>query len=141
MSFDPKLFAKVGHSITKQGKLDKEARIRTAIGRAYYALFLSIRTEIRTLEGKAIHGRGDQIDHGALKNFLYLAKNTDLNNLARTLDELYEARRQADYVLEPTGRWERYYESPRNAKRLLKRAEAEIRRLPNIDFTEMVEKI
>ena len=141
MSFDPKLFAKVGHSIRQQGNLDKEARIRTAIGRAYYALFLSIRTEIRTLEGKAIHGRDDRIDHGALKNLLYLANNSDLNNLARTLDELYEARRQADYVLEPTGRWEKYYESPRNAKRLLIRAEAEIRRLPNIDFTEMVGKI
>ena len=141
MSFDPALFAQVGRSITRQGSLDKEARTRTAIGRAYYALFLEIRTAIRTREGRATHGRDGRIDHGALKNSLASASNPELKKLAKHLGELYEARRQADYVLEPSKHWAKYCESPKNAERLLKRVEATIRRLPTIDFTEMVGKI
>ena len=140
MRFDPALFAKVGRSITRQGSLDKEARIRTAIGRAYYALFLAIRTAIRNREGREIHGRGDRIDHGKLKNFLYAANDPKLKSLAGVLNDLYEARRQADYVLEPVGHWEGYFTRTRNAERLLKQVEATIRQLPNIDFTEMVGK-
>ena len=141
MSFDPALFAKVGRSITGQGSLDKEARTRTAVGRAYYALFLAIRTAIRTREGKETHGRDDRIDHGKLKNYLASANNPDLNGLAEILSQVYEARRQADYVLEPIDRWDGYFTSPRNAEKLLKRVEATIRKLPNINFTEMVGKI
>lgn len=140
MTFDPALFAQVGKSLTEQGRLDKEARTRTAIGRAYYALYLAIRKVIREAEGKAIHGRQDRVRHGALLSTLASASNHDLVVLAETLAELYEARRQADYVLEPQGRWIKYCQNPRNAKRLLKRAEAEIRRLPMIDFTEIIGK-
>ena len=141
MLFDPALFAQVGRSITRQGSLDKEARIRTAVGRAYYALFLAIRTEIRVQEGSAPHGRDDRIDHGKLKDSLASANNPDLNRLAEILSRVYEARQQADYVLEPIGRWDGYFTKPRNAEKLLRRVEAEIRNLRNIDFTEMVGKI
>lgn len=141
MSFDPALFAEAGQSIAKQGSIDKEARTRIAIGRAYYALFLSIRTAIRTEEGKEPHGRGDQIGHGNLTNVLYSSDNPELNGLAEILGQLYEARRQADYVLEPAGRWAKDCKSPRKAKNLLRLSEATIRRLSNIDFTEMKGKI
>lgn len=141
MHFDPALFAKVGRSITRQGSLDKEARIRTAIGRAYYALFLAIRTAIRNREGKATHGRGDRIDHGKLTNFLYAANDPELKGLAGILNDLYEVRRQADYVLEPVGNWDGYFTKIRDTERFLKQVEATIRKLPNIDFTEMVGKI
>ena len=141
MSFDPALFASVGRSLTRQGRLDKEARTRTAIGRAYYALFLAIRTAIRTQEGRAIHGRNDRIDHGKLRDVLASANDPDLNSLAKTLSDLYEARRQADYVLQPIGGWAKYCESPRRADRLLKIVEAAIRKLSTIDFTEVMGKI
>ena len=141
MRFDPALFAQVGRSIIRPSSLDKEARIRTAVGRAYYALFLAIRTEIRVQEGSASHGRDDRIDHGKLKDSLASANNSDLNRLAEILSQVYEARRQADYVLEPIGRWDGYFTKPRNAEKLLKRVEAEIRNLQNIDFTEMVGKV
>ena len=140
MNFDPALFAKVGRSITRKGDIDKEARTRTAIGRAYYALFLSIRTAIRTKEGRATHGREDRIDHGLLQNSLSSANNPELNNLAKTLSDLYEARRQADYVLEPTNSWTKLCKSPKYAEVLLKRSEAAIRKLSKIDFTEIVGK-
>lgn len=141
MNFDPALFAKVGRSITRQSYIDKEARTRTAIGRAYYALFLAIRTEIRTAEGKDTHGRGDRIEHGVLRDSLASASNPDLKKLARFLGELYEVRRQADYVLEPIGSWVGYFSKPSNAERLLKRTEATIRKLPTMDFTEMAGKV
>lgn len=141
MSFDPALFAEVGLSITRQGSIDKEARTRTAIGRAYYSLFLAIRTAIRTQEGKEIHGREDRIEHGALNNYLASADSPDLNKLAKILGELYEARRQADYVLEPLDYWAKYCKKPMNAERLLKRVTATIRKLPTMDFTEMIGKI
>ena len=140
MRFDPALFAQVGRSIIRHGSLDKEARIRTAVGRAYYALFLAIRTEIRVQKGRPPHGRDDRIDHGNLKNSLASANNSDLNRLAEILSRVYEARRQADYVLEPVGRWDGYFTKPVTQK-LLKRVEAEIRNLQNIDFTEMVGKV
>ena len=140
MNFDPALFAQLGKSLTDQGNLDKEARTRTAIGRAYYALYLAIRKVIREAENKATHGRNDRVSHGYLQDTLATASDPNLVVLAETLHELYEARRQADYVLEPQGRWITYCQNPRNAKRLLKRAEAEIRRLPKIDFTEMIGK-
>ena len=141
MSFDPALFTKIGRSLTEQGNLDKEARTRTAIGRAYYALFLAIRKAIREAEGKAIHGRGDRVNHGFLQSTLASASNIDLVVLAETLSELYEARRQADYVLVPQSHWIKYCQNPRNAQRLLKRVEAEIRRLPRIDFSELIGRI
>ncbi len=140
MSFDPALFAKVGLSITRRGDIDKEARTRTAIGRAYYALFLAIRTAIRKQESRETHGREDRIDHGALKNSLASAANPDLNNLAKLFSELYEARRQADYILEPSTHWAKYCEKPMNAERLLKRVKATIGKLPTMDFTEMIGK-
>ena len=140
MSFDPALFAKVGRSITRQRNIDKEARTRTAIGRAYYALFLAIRTAIWTQEGRETHGRENRIEHGVLKNSLDSAASDDLNILAKLLGELYDARRQADYVLEPSAHWAKYCEKPMNAERLLKRVEATIRRLPTMDFTEMIGK-
>ena len=141
MLFDPALFAQVGRSIIRPSSLDKEARVRTAVGRAYYALFLAIRTEIRVQEGRPPHGRDDRIDHGNLKNSLASANNPDLNRLSEILSRAYEARRQADYVLEPTGRWNGYFTKPRNAEKLLRSVEAEIRNLRNIDFKEMAGKI
>lgn len=141
MCFEPALFAKIGRSVVEQGDLDKEARTRTAIGRAYYALFLAIRKAIREEEGRAIHGRRDRVNHGVLQSTLASASNYDLVALAETLTELYEARRQADYVLAPKGRWIQYCQNPRNARRILKRVEAEIRRLPRIDFSELTGKI
>lgn len=137
--FDPALFAEIGKNIANAGSLDKEARCRTALGRAYYALFLSIRSALRQAQGRPIHGREDHLDHGRLPIALYSAEDPALSAIAKLLDELNRARRTADYVLDPEGGYQSLCISPRRASILAKRTAATIRSLRTVDFAQIAD--
>ena len=110
-------------------------------GRAYYSLFLAVRTKVRDAEGAPTHGRDDNVDHGTLRNSLYSSGSADLVALAKVLEELYERRRQADYVLEPEARWGKELK-PKKADRRAQQVEAIIRsKLPSIDFSPVKGKV
>ena len=110
-------------------------------GRAYYSLFLAVRTEIRKTDGLPVHGRDDNVSHGALQNSLYSSGSKDLAALAKLLEQLYERRRQADYVLDPETRWVNELK-PAKADRKARQVEAFIQsKLRLIDFTPMKGKV
>lgn len=46
--FDPEAFLEIAKALRKDDKLDLEARLRTAIGRAYYAAFLKAYMKFET---------------------------------------------------------------------------------------------
>src|SRR5687767_14554640 len=98
MALDPAKLIPVAKRLPPELSLDKEARTRTAIGRAYYALFLATRKAIcERLQIDIDNG----IDHGVLTNKLFAASsetnNEQLSALAKTLIDLYTARQKADY--------------------------------------------
>lgn len=135
--FDPSEFAALAADLTDDGKYDKEARTRAALSRAYYALFLSVRSALRTAQGAPTHGRDDRIAHGNLPIALYASNDPGLNAVAKTLEELYRARRTADYELVPDANGAVLCSKPARAQRLARRAEAAIRQLPNLDFSKV----
>ena len=139
--FDPAQFAKIARGLCTRVDLDSETRARTMWGRAYYSLFLAVRSKIRDAEGAPAHGRNDKIDHGALRNSLYNSRSPDLAALAKVLEELYEGRRQADYVLDPEAHWANKLK-PTKADHMAKKVEAIIRSdLPSIDFAPVKGKV
>ena len=102
------------------------------MSRAYYSLFLAVRTAIRKQQGASISGVGDNIKHGGLPIALYSANDTKLDAIAKTLEELYRPRISADYELFPNSA---DVERPGRAKQWAKRAEAAIRDLGSADLS------
>lgn len=138
MSFDPSHLIGVAKHLPGFGGIDKEARTRSSVGRSYYAAFLAVRAAICAATGKHID---DNVSHGDLKDALYAAGSdtgrSDLTATAKILDELYEARRHADYHLDLRGKWEADMQKPAYARGLATKAESVVKRLPTIDFTPM----
>jgi len=75
------------------GDMDEQGKIRTVIGRAYYAAFLTIREYLKRYRGVTFdkeHQHQDVLD--ALDNF-------DKYNIKNWLDRLRDNRVNADYHL------------------------------------------
>lgn len=137
MTFAPEKFANLSKVLARDGNYDTDSRARTCYGRAYYALFLAVRTEIWRAEGRPIHGRGDEVEHGALTDVLFSSDNPKHKALGRALEDLYTARKKADYVLEPSEPWNKRIHKAEKAREFAKRAQSLIRQLDNIDFTDL----
>lgn len=87
MTFDPSEFLRVANELAET--VDDEARLRTAIGRAYYAVFLRARDKV----GLRRHQRHI---HGQVIGRL---RDTD-RSAADQLDKLETLRGEADYDLD-----------------------------------------
>jgi hypothetical protein len=134
MAFDPNLLPPVATSLCSNLSLDKEARTRSAVGRAYYALFLGIRAEVCRQHGKNVDSG---VQHGTLKDDLYAAGangRPELTALAKLLSDVYDARRQADYKLVPAAPYEKELAKPAFADNLTKQVSAALRKLPTMDL-------
>lgn len=133
--FDPRKYIQVARRLVKTQDLDREARTRSAINRAYYALFLSVwvaltRAQNRMGEPPPAHGR--------LKDALYAAK---FNGLATALNSLYEERARADYRVDITSLPTHFSEKlsePAHALTLTNWADSEIAKLSSVDFSAVV---
>lgn len=90
---DPKGFLAVANTCMKVGD---EAHLRTAISRAYYALFLECQ---KTLENWGICVRKTDNSHVAVYRCLNNCGEEDMQALAGVLNQLREHRRIADYDL------------------------------------------
>jgi hypothetical protein len=139
-AFDPGEFTFVGKYVLKGQPLDvREARVRTSLGRAYYALFVSVRRAIATKAGKHVD---HSIDHGQLQNLLMMGarqekdpKNSGkLISLASLLSDLMTARLKADYALDPSTAWRTKLSDIGFARSQVDQARSAISQLPQIDL-------
>lgn len=114
MSFDPEDF--FGAAVFNAGDTEDEARLRTAVGRAYYAGFLAAREKlgVRTHTGR-VH-----------REVIGLLKKRDLA-AGNQLDKLEELRGLADYELVVEQDWRGNWEL---AAKYVQHVLGRIRRLP-----------
>jgi hypothetical protein len=142
VSFDPSLLLPIARALPVDLTLDKEARTRSSIGRSYYSAFLATRKAICVALGTHVD---NDIGHGELTNQLYSASsasgNSDLSATAKVLQDLYDARKAADYSLEPSPKWLANLQKPDFAKRLAAQASGVISKLPGIDFSAMAGRL
>jgi hypothetical protein len=91
--FDPEIFLEIAKGIIKIKDLDLEGRIRTGIGRSYYAAFLK---SFLILRGLGESFPDDQRIHSDIRKCLLRRRKS---NIASKLNRLFEMRVKADYKL------------------------------------------
>ena len=79
-----------------------EARVRAAYGRAYYTLFLAVRSAIAARH--AVPER--RLEHGKLYTYLQSSRaDARVRAVGKQLQHLYDLRRRADYELASDAAW------------------------------------
>jgi hypothetical protein len=137
--FDPVEFAVLARQLAS-GRLhaaldgvgtSPECRLRTAVGRAYYALYLSTRSAIARRHG--IPER--RITHGLLYTCLQYARMSGgLRLLGHELQRLYTLRQKADYEVAASARWDARIGDPKYVDMIAKQAISTARALEKLDF-------
>ena len=113
-----------------------ECRLRAALGRAYYALYLSIRGEIARRHNVPVHW----ITHGALHTFLRHSKaGRDVQALGHELRRLYALRQQADYEVVPASEWARKLADATFVEFMTRQAMSSVSTLERLDFAPVAE--
>ncbi len=92
--FKPKKFLELGKTLLADSRYDEDARIRTSIGRCYYATFLIAwrkmsRAGVKFVDKTKIHQE--------VKDAYMDSGHSDIGN---KLDQLREMRRRADYEMD-----------------------------------------
>ena len=107
MSFDPARFLAVANDLASQAS--DEGRLRTAVGRAYYSVFLLAREKTGVPNKRNVHSRS----HAALKRMSGCRAAGDM------LAKLNRPREVADYQLLPSDPVDRdWIQNWSNAKQL-----------------------
>jgi len=90
-AYDPRGFFSLADRLLTDGEYRGESRIRTAIGRFYYAAFLLAR--------KRLQEKGIRVSDGAKIHEAVIEKYMDmrLSSIGNRLDQLRERRVEADY--------------------------------------------
>jgi len=113
----------------------REARVRTAYGRAYYALYLLVRNELERRHKL----RTRALAHGAVYTHLQSSQaSEEVRQLGRELQRLYTLRQKADYELVPIAEWEKLMADERFAAELVVLAAEWSPRLSRLDFSPVV---
>lgn len=108
------------------------ARLRTALGRAYYGLYLQVRNAIAVRHGIALRRLG----HGAVYTHLQNSRLTaETRALGRYLQHLYLLRQKADYELAPDPLWRSKLGDPEVATAAAVEARRLARLIPACDFS------
>jgi len=92
-SFDPRDFFHLADRLLNDGRYEKEARIRTAIGRAYYAAFLCAMKRLKEL------GCSFQDVDRLHRNVIEELRSRN-GGLGSKLNSLFDHRVEADYKVE-----------------------------------------
>jgi uncharacterized protein (UPF0332 family) len=98
VAFDPSEFVKLARRIASS--VLQESELRTAVGRAYYGLFLVARDKMRVKKRRDVHS----------ETIKRLRKVSGYRSTADELDELFELRKVADYELRPRKRKHRNWQ-------------------------------
>ncbi|HEX6747169.1 MAG TPA: hypothetical protein VF092_07700 [Longimicrobium sp.] len=134
-SFEPVEFLDVAIEIcTKARALSypSEPWVRTAAGRAYYGLYLIVRSAIADRHN--ISQR--RLNHGAVCSHLQNSRlSHDVRAVGRHLEYLYALRRRADYELLPERHWQVRLSDPNAVMALTLEADRLARTVPHLDFT------
>lgn len=89
--FDPEIFLEIAKELMHDKKYDQNGRLRTSIGRSYYAAFLKSKLKLESL-GKRFYD--DTRVHADVRKKL---KNINKRNIAILLYQLFDIRVMADY--------------------------------------------
>ena len=92
-SFDPYIFLEISKQLRNLKNLDLEGRLRTAVGRSYYAAFLKSMMKLQSLGESFPDNRKI---HSDIRNALH---NRRKSNIASKLNTLFNIRVIADYKL------------------------------------------
>jgi uncharacterized protein (UPF0332 family) len=131
---DPADFLHVANELVAGSRSEAltPARVRTAVGRAYYAVFLLIRAELSRRHRVPLR----RIQHGSVYTHLQSPRAGDeLRHAGRELERLYAARQKADYDLAPDAFWRRHVEDPSAARILLRSAGKLAQAIPRLDLS------
>lgn len=113
-----------------------EARVRTTLGRTYYALYLLVRREISRRHGILYR----HLQHGTVYTRLQSPLASDeVRNLGRNLEWMYTLRQKADYELDPDGSWREHLTDEGRALALAQLAMELAVLLPRLDFAPVVQ--
>lgn len=91
--FDPEIYLEIAKELRKLKSMNLEGRLRTAIGRSYYAAFL---TTLEKLRGRGVKFTDDSRIHSDVRDGLHRLKKS---NIASKLESLFRMRVDADYKL------------------------------------------
>ena len=136
MIFDPVSYLHLADELASESARSnagtRAARIRTAYGRLYYGLFLSIREAIVARHGVPPR----RVEHGALISHLqHSTLDGAVRKLGREMQKLYSLRRQADYELAPAPQVRAQLEDAVSARILAREVMRFVRQIPHMDFT------
>ena len=93
VAYDPRQFLEIADRLIRDSRYEKEGRIRTAIGRAYYAAFLVAKKRLQELgySFRRIHRLHKDVIDRLMKNKHYL--------IGSKLNTLLDYRVDADYKM------------------------------------------
>jgi len=137
--FPPASFLHLAHQLATAGDAEappspevSAARVRTALGRSYYALYLLVREEISRRHGVSRRW----LQHGTVYTRLQSTLASDeVRRLGRNLEWMYTLRQKADYELDPDPLWREHLEDAAGAAALARNALELAGTLPRLDFT------
>jgi hypothetical protein len=92
--FKPRKFLKLAENLINDEKYEKPARIRTAVGRAYYASHLFIKEKMQQAGWRI---PDDHTVHDFIVDELL---DTEISHIGSMLDHIKEQRRIADYYMD-----------------------------------------
>ena len=133
MSFDPESWLAVAEvCCTTIPTVSREALLRTALNRAYYAALLALKQRVETVQGAgAVPAHGT---HEALTQAVRMGGN-GFQEISRELGALRRARESADYVLSTVPLdWTEVHEKVRLSRRLIRNR---IKALPEAEFRRL----
>jgi len=92
--FRPRKFLKLAEILIEDEKYEKPARIRTAIGRAYYASHLFVKEKMQQAGWKVPD------DHNVHNFVIDELLDSEIPQIGSQLDQLFQKRRDADYYMD-----------------------------------------
>lgn len=92
--FKPRKFLKLAERLIDDEKYEEPARIRTAVGRAYYASHLFVKQKMQQA------GWSVPDDHNVHNFIIDELLDSEISQIGSMLDKIYEKRRIADYYMD-----------------------------------------
>ena len=119
-AFEPTEFLRVAYALATEDA--DEAALRTAVGRAYYALFLIARDKLGVVTTEKVHGE-----------VIGILNRRNRTRIANQLSSLLNLRLAADYQLVPEREYERDWRSNWvRAKQIVEYLRPELEKMPSV---------
>ena len=129
--FEPEEFVAIAEAL-QSGSADgaAERRFRTAISRAYYAVYLTVRQHIRAARTDPSY----DVEHGKLAKWLANHPDLTVGRFGTEFKDLFKRRTSSDYELHDVVTENAEKVSLLSARNLIGRAEAVVKLVPAGSF-------